>query len=533
MSIKTGLVRRFFWLFAFGFLVRIILAWLPEKYLFYLVSDDAYYYFSVAKNLLNRGLFSADGITATNGFHPLWLFVITPLFGFYDTAPWLCIRLALSFSALLDTATAVLIYLILNRLNKPGPAFWAAAFYLFNPYALLHTMNGLETALNNFFIALLIYLSIQANPHWLESGWFYMGTVGGLAFLSRTDNVFVLATLFSGLFFQGRRFSPLLKMTALVLLVAAPWLVYNWLFSGTLVQSSGTAYPFHYRQVYLNEYGTYGSLNLLTFTAKQAFLSFAENAWHYGNWILTLLVAGLVLRRWPSWPASARPLGWAFAAAGVFLLFHLLVRWSVRPWYFQEAFVLTLPAVAVALERMNRYLVAAGAIAAFAWVSWYVVEWKYRVADRSKVMLNIIQTEIPPPDRVGVFNSGYVQYFTDQKVINLDGLANNEVLPYYRQQRGFEYLQRREIGWLLDQPSYLVDRFSPYFGTAGDSLLEFVHAITNISIPGNTVMLVRAHLKGASDSSRIQQPLGPLIQERRRRGIQHFWGKVPLFEWIR
>lgn len=518
---------------AAGFFVRIVLAWLPERYLFYLVSDDAYYYFSVAKNLLQRGEFSADGITATNGFHPLWLFLITPLFALYDTAPWLCIHLALTFSAILDTIAAVLIGLILYRLNRPGAAFWAGVFYLFNPYGLLHTMNGLETGLNNFFLALLVYLSLRATPRWLEGEWFLFGAVSGLAFLSRTDNVFILAVLFAGLFLQVRKLSPLLKMAAIALALAAPWLAYNWLLSGTVVQSSGTAYPFHFRQVYLNEYGTYWSPNLLTFTAKLAFLSFAENAWHYGNWIFTLLVGVFIFRRRAAWPPSAGPLWWAFVAAALFLSFHLLVRWSVRPWYFQAAFVLTLPALAVALERMNRYLIAAGAAAALAFAVWYVAGWKYQVADRSKEMLKVIQTEIPAVERVGVFNSGYLQYFTDRKVINLDGLANNEVLPYYRQKRGFEYLQVRKIGWLLDQPSYLVDRFSPYFGKAADSLLEFVYAVTNVSVPGNTIMLVRVHLNVDSDTSPIRQPLGPLIEERRRRGIQYFWRNVPLFEWAR
>jgi hypothetical protein len=96
--------KKVFYLLLFGFLVRFVLAWLPEKYLFYLVSDDAYYYFAIARNLVTRGILSADGITLTNGFHPLWLFVITPVFALFKSYHWLAIHFALTFSAVFDTA---------------------------------------------------------------------------------------------------------------------------------------------------------------------------------------------------------------------------------------------------------------------------------------------------------------------------------------------------------------------------------------------------------------------------------------------
>ena len=42
-------------------------------------NDDAFYYFQIARNLA-EGKFSTfdGGITRTNGYHPLWLFLIAP-----------------------------------------------------------------------------------------------------------------------------------------------------------------------------------------------------------------------------------------------------------------------------------------------------------------------------------------------------------------------------------------------------------------------------------------------------------------------
>ena len=53
--------------------------------LMHLFQDDAFYYFQIAKNLA-QGNFSTfdDGITLTNGYHPVWLLLITPLYWIFD-----------------------------------------------------------------------------------------------------------------------------------------------------------------------------------------------------------------------------------------------------------------------------------------------------------------------------------------------------------------------------------------------------------------------------------------------------------------
>ena len=47
--------------------------------------DDAFYYFQIARNLA-EGKFSTfdGGITRTNGYHPIWLFLVTPFYWVFD-----------------------------------------------------------------------------------------------------------------------------------------------------------------------------------------------------------------------------------------------------------------------------------------------------------------------------------------------------------------------------------------------------------------------------------------------------------------
>jgi len=41
--------------------------------------DDAFFYFRIAGNVVQRGFFSFDGLTPTNGFHPLWMGLLAAL----------------------------------------------------------------------------------------------------------------------------------------------------------------------------------------------------------------------------------------------------------------------------------------------------------------------------------------------------------------------------------------------------------------------------------------------------------------------
>ena len=115
----------------------------------------------------------------------------------------------------------------------------------------------------------------------------------------------------------------------------------------------------------------------------------------------------------------------------------------------------------------------------------------FRLAERSYVILDVVNNIIPPNDRVGVFNSGFVQYFTDRKVVNLDGLVNNEVLAFYKEKRGLEYLRARNIGWVVDRSVYIAKTFGPYWGSGAQGAFILTDIAPDISFPGNTVFIVQ------------------------------------------
>ena len=157
------------------------------------VADDAFYYFTIARQLAAGHGATFDGLAPTNGFHPLWLLLLTPVFaltGALRAGSWVGVHLALSLCALLDVVSGVLLWRLLRRLGSPRGAHWAAAVWFLSPVTVLLSLRGLESALNVTLFAVWLWVVTWAfgdgTPDARRGA--LVGIVTGLAFLARTDN---------------------------------------------------------------------------------------------------------------------------------------------------------------------------------------------------------------------------------------------------------------------------------------------------------------------------------------------------------
>jgi hypothetical protein len=170
------------------------------------LEDDAYYYTVIAHNLATTGMSTFDGQTLTNGYHPLWLLVVTGLAKTVGTSP----LILASLEALLAT---VGIFCLLTVLRS-GSVVLAAAFVAIA--AILATPvvgHGMEISLliatlGLFALAVVRYVETGRGSFWLAA-------TAALVIGSRIDAaVFVLPTL---IFAAGslRRAIPPLAVLAL------------------------------------------------------------------------------------------------------------------------------------------------------------------------------------------------------------------------------------------------------------------------------------------------------------------------------
>jgi hypothetical protein len=87
--------------------------------------DDAFYYFQIARHVASGDGFTFDGIHTTNGFQPLWLMSLVPIFRAFssDLAP---LRAVAIVEALLAAMAAVWLYGGLRFRFGPAAALAAA-----------------------------------------------------------------------------------------------------------------------------------------------------------------------------------------------------------------------------------------------------------------------------------------------------------------------------------------------------------------------------------------------------------------------
>ena len=118
----------------------------------YLSFDDAFYYFQIAHHMA-EGRFSTfdGGLTRTNGYHPLWLFVITPFYWVFDKIEALFAIKA--FEIMLLAGGVALVAVAARVARLPWFLLFAALPALYAQGGLLW---GMEAALGAFALGLLL-----------------------------------------------------------------------------------------------------------------------------------------------------------------------------------------------------------------------------------------------------------------------------------------------------------------------------------------------------------------------------------------
>ena len=128
-------------------------------------TDDAFYYFRIARNLA-EGKFSTfdGGITRTNGYHPLWLFLITPFHWAFDReAALFAIK---AFEIMLVAGGVALVTAAARLARLPWVLMFAALPMLYQQHRLL---LGMEAAAALFMLGLFILsvcLFAQSPARW-------------------------------------------------------------------------------------------------------------------------------------------------------------------------------------------------------------------------------------------------------------------------------------------------------------------------------------------------------------------------------
>lgn len=306
-----------------------------------LLEDDAYYYTVIARNLATTGISTFDGQTLTNGYHPLWLLVLTGLAKTVGTSPLVLAAV----EALLAT---VGIFCLLTTLRS-GSVVLAAVFVAFA--AVLATPvigHGMEISL----LIATLGLFMQAVVRYVEkgNGSLWLAVTAALVIGSRIDAaVFVVPTLILAAGSLRRAIPPL----ALLALGGAVYAAINLYLFGMPMPVSGAIKSLGGMQI--NHILINATLlpfaDGVTVASFFVFLRFIEGKM-LAFFVLALLALPFARRHSP-----------AMALVGGFLLGFLLYAakltfgssWSIWIWYGFPVFI-GLHAILAFLDDRNASL---------------------------------------------------------------------------------------------------------------------------------------------------------------------------------
>jgi len=423
-----------------------------------IVCDDAFYYFQIARNAaLGRG-FTFDGLAATNGFHPLYMWLIVPIFAVLQRDAWGAVRAALVVLPVASAAAAWGLYHLGCRLRDDALGELMVVCFLLSPFSWLLPLRGCEGALAVLSLVLVaerIARYSTAGPLGLRES-LTLGALVGLGGLARTELVLLGAVVAAWVLWRARSAKQLAVFSAAALAVVSPWVVWNLVTFGTIVQVSGAA------KHALNLYGRLpvpgGPLDVvrnLAFGVGTPFTWIGQEefglreilaapwrsatVWYMVVAVVLLVASGLAARRWP----RHRVVGVLGSYALLHLGYYIFYQRAYYNWYF-------LPVVAVvsviqaewladARPRARAALLTASVLAGSVMVAHFF--WAGTFARRGQELrhapLMTALGTLPPGSRVGSKDAGAIGYFAafhapDVHIVNLDCVVNNPAFEAYR-----------------------------------------------------------------------------------------------------
>ena len=406
---------------AVALFAALVIRW-PDNFF----ADDSYFYFQVAWNIA-RGFGSTfNNILPTNGYHPLWMLICVAIFKVLPSKVAAVHGIGAVIS-LLDAGTLVLIAMLLRRI---APGFWWAGWFLFIPFCFL-TQLGTEGALSGFFLAVLVLATYELcmAPSGLAGLLFAL--CGALAVLSRLDNIFVVSLIYLAVLVSPPR--SVRPQVRRLLVLCIPVYLLLW---GAYVGSN------------LYWFGTVQPISGMLKAHAHGEAKYYNAPPHIAIFGMTIIVPSIAVlarfRRDTFFRVVELPfaIGVLMHATYIALIMSSETRWS---WYYTSwillASILVSRVFSLVLSgrRRLRYGAAFGSLLILLWV-WYVVGYRrfgHTVPEALAAGYQENMSDRLHMHTVLAFDKpGRIAYYTDVRVIALDGLMGDLQFQHDLERRG-------------------------------------------------------------------------------------------------
>jgi 4-amino-4-deoxy-L-arabinose transferase-like glycosyltransferase len=450
-----------------------------------IIPDDAFYYLQVARHIAESGMSTADGISRTNGYHPLWMAVCVLLA--FVTKGWTMVRVALALSLGFHLATALAVRSLVRMTRARELAGVAAACWLLNPLAYTIATQTVEAPLYTFALTLALICHLLVAEA-LRSGErvpaVRYGLALGFVWLARVEGAILVALGMAWLGWQVRRLPgrrrALLAASVCIALLVIPWLLFSYAQVGTIVPDSGAMKALWTTDLFPTSASrlrnVIDSADFFGRTAPRLALG-----WHIPTALLALIhvtVGGSLLTvAVRDRSRSDAALAQAILAGTVAVLAVYAIAFSDRQiWW------LALPTLGLFLGvwtvigaclaetsagrlRSAASLAAVGLSAAglFLKTGAPLYPWQPDVYfSQAKV-----EALVPHGARLGSFNAGIPMFFGTGREVALDGIVSHGALLSWRRHAVDDYLRANGVAYIVDEQRSL-NRALGFFRTRPD-----------------------------------------------------------------
>lgn len=200
-------------------------------------ADDFAYYAEIARRFPDSHFTTFDGVRHTNGFHPLWMWILTAMMVVFGNG---FLPAVLLVTALSIGSTYVLGFWLLRYagLQEELAVFFAMAGTAVAATVEVGSMESVVAIPALLLLGIFVLKSALSN----NSSWFLLGLLCSLVILCRIDTLLFVALLLTLLFWQaGANRWRHLVFLACGLLPAAAYFIQNKLVFGSVITISSRA----------------------------------------------------------------------------------------------------------------------------------------------------------------------------------------------------------------------------------------------------------------------------------------------------
>jgi hypothetical protein len=473
-----------------------------------LTTDDTFYCLHIARSIA-AGHGPLYGLEPTNGFQPLYVFLIAPFYWAWPTDAAAPIHASLVLLAALDAAALWALTRLCRRLTtRPVVPVIVAACWVFDAYVARTAANGMETTT----AVLLQILALDSLDRIVDSGVATprdaarFGGLVGLAGLARLDSLFLgpIGLAYACLRVRAGALRVDVRARAVVacaggfLAAYGAWIAYSAWYTGSVMPVSGRALR---AMTAARDWPSAlaGTRSMLTMSAGH------HVALHPA--LVTICAAAGAAWIWISRRDGGRRSNAHRLIPCVAFAVALLVAYStwIRAWWHLPRYVFpttvavylvmaaSIDAVLTSCSDALRRVVAGVCIAAPAaaapfhrpFVSMYT-----STAEESPGYVRIglwAAEHLPRGARVGATQSGAIGYFAVQStVVNLDGVVNAAALRAWEKGATIDYLRDNRVEYVLSVSTRGV--FSPFSADGGPPPLEVVEKVPGVQTGGAWIL---------------------------------------------